>query len=616
MDRERQKVTQKGWLAAGVGLAALGVHYGVVLTFAPALRLSLGSVLFFPLPTLAIVASWALCGTLAAAAFGVWLAAGEAAGGRWPAIERVGRRGSDRSWIVAATVLAFAAAVAVRYGVLHGAAVTDDETSYLFAARLLAAGKLSVPSPPHKLFFDHGFFINDGRLYSIYFLGWPALMVPGIWLGVPGLMNAVYFAASVPPLFLSARILWGSAWARLALLLWVSSPFLIALAATGLSHASCLAALAWALWLFLQTRSGRRRAALHALLAAALSVAFFVRPLTGLGLGAPLAILWARDRWRERAGRAPALAAFALVGLAFAAAFLGIQARQTGSAWKTGYQRAVEYHEENGYRFSSFSPGYFTRHVVIESERPLRSLMNSIAGWERLLLDLGGWPFWLLLGLLLSLLARGTGLLWGVFAGGATSVVLLKDPGIDSFGPVHYAELSLPVILLFVAGVREAAARLGERERSRFWSRERLRALPVAISLAGVLTAWAGWVPVRWATLSQIGANTLLPERAVARAGVGRAVVFASYPWIWPPCVSEPAYHFRYLRPVSDPGLTDPLLWVNHVTLEEDRAFMAHYPDREGFAIAWAPDCTVRVIPLREATTAELPPARPQRWWW
>ena len=34
MDRERQKVTQKGWLAAGVGLAAPGVHYGVVLTFA------------------------------------------------------------------------------------------------------------------------------------------------------------------------------------------------------------------------------------------------------------------------------------------------------------------------------------------------------------------------------------------------------------------------------------------------------------------------------------------------------------------------------------------------------------------------------------------------------
>ncbi|HPK66507.1 MAG TPA: hypothetical protein PKX99_07970, partial [Thermoanaerobaculia bacterium] len=483
------------------------------------------------------------------------------------------------------------------------------------AARLLAAGKLSVPSPAQKLFFDHAFLINDGRLYSIYFLGWPALMVPGVWLGIPGLMNAVYFAASVPPLFLSARTLWGSSWARLALLHWGSSPFLIALAATGLSHTSCLAALAWAFWLFLETRSGRRRAALHALLAAALSVAFFVRPLSGLGLGAPLAILWARDRWRERAGRISAIAAFALVGLAFAAAFLGVQARQTGSPWKTGYQRAVEYHEENGYRFSSFSPGYFTRHVVIESERPLRALTNSIAGWERLLLDLGGWPFWLLLGLLFALLARGTGLLWSVFAGGAASVVLLKDPGIDSFGPVHYAELSLPVILLFVAGVREAAARLGERDRSRFWSRERLRTLPVAICLAGVLAAWMGWVPARWATLSQIGANTLLPERAVARAGVGRAVVFASYPWVWPPCASKPAYYFRFLRPVSVPELTDPVLWVNHVTLEEDRAFMALYPDREGYAIAWAADCTVQAIPLWQATAEDLPPARTRAWW-
>jgi len=615
VDRERRVATQKGWLAAGVGLAALGAHYGVVLAFAPALRLSLGWVLFFPLPTFVIFVSWALCGTLAAAALGVWLVAGDGAEARWATIERFGRRGSDRAWIVATSVLAFAAAVAVRYGVLHGAAVTDDETAYLFAARLLAAGKLSVPSPPLKLFFDHGFFINDGRLRPFGFLGWPALMAPGVWLGIPGLMNAVYFAASVPPLFLSARTLLGSAWARLALLLWVSSPFLIALAATGLSHTSCLATLAWAFWLFLETRSGRRRAAPHALLAAALSVAFFVRPLSGLGLGAPLAILWVRDRWRERQGRAAAVAAFALVAVAFAAAFLGVQARQSGSPWKTGYQRAVEYQEENGYRFSSFGPGNFTRFGMVEIDRPLRALTNSISGWERLLLDLGGWPFWLLLGLLLALLARGTGLLWGVFAGGAASVVLINDPGIDSFGPTHYAELSLPVILLFVAGVREAAARLGERDKGPAWPRERLRALPVAICLAGVLTAWAGWVPVRWATLSQIGANTLLPERAVARAGVGRAVVFASYPWIWPPCVSEPARHFRYLRPVSDPELTDRVLWVNHVILEEDRAFMEQYPDREGYAIAWAPDCTVRVIPLREATAAELPPALPQRWW-
>ena len=109
-----------------------------------------------------------------------------------------------------------------------------------FAARLLAAGKLSVPSPPLKLFFDHGFFINDGRLRPFGFLGWPALMAPGVWLGIPGLMNAVYFAASVPPLFLSARTLLGSAWARLALLLWVSSPFLIALAATEAFFGSAL----------------------------------------------------------------------------------------------------------------------------------------------------------------------------------------------------------------------------------------------------------------------------------------------------------------------------------------------------------------------------------------
>jgi len=97
VDRERRVATQKGWLAAGVGLAALGAHYGVVLAFAPALRLSLGWVLFFPLPTFVIFVSWALCGTLAAAALGVWLVAGDGAEARWATIERFGRRGSDRA---------------------------------------------------------------------------------------------------------------------------------------------------------------------------------------------------------------------------------------------------------------------------------------------------------------------------------------------------------------------------------------------------------------------------------------------------------------------------------------------------------------------------------------
>ena len=107
-------------------------------------------------------------------------------------IEKMCLTHSDRAWIITITLLAMLFPILIRCFVLHQAALTDDEFAYQFSAELLTQGKLYLHSFPMKDFFDHKFLYNDGKLYSQYFLGWPLLMTPGVYLHLPGFMNAFY----------------------------------------------------------------------------------------------------------------------------------------------------------------------------------------------------------------------------------------------------------------------------------------------------------------------------------------------------------------------------------------------------------------------------------------
>ncbi len=94
---------------------------------------------------------------------------------RAPAIDRALRlfpETQDAAWIAFLALAAFLVPFAVRLLLLDGAAVTDDESCYRFGAELVASGRLRVPSPPMKLFFDRTFMINDGHLYPAPCTSW------------------------------------------------------------------------------------------------------------------------------------------------------------------------------------------------------------------------------------------------------------------------------------------------------------------------------------------------------------------------------------------------------------------------------------------------------------
>ena len=254
---------------------------------------------------------------------------------------------------VVATALGVLIPVVIRWLVLAGGVVADDESVYRFSAELLASGRLTAPSHPLKLFFDHPFMVNDGRMFSQYFLGWPAIMALGVPFGATGYVNALVSGATVPALYRLLKTVSGVTWARLGVLVFLTSPMIQIAAATEMSHTSALAALVYAMWLVtLALRGGGP--ATHFGFGLALSIAFFIRPASAVAVTLPWGVLWMGTQLKDRAFTN--ILWFAIPTSVLGGLFLWVNAEQTGSIFGVAYQQAFQYAIENGLRFSHVMP--------------------------------------------------------------------------------------------------------------------------------------------------------------------------------------------------------------------------------------------------------------------
>lgn len=606
------------WAWIGGAALALAGFWAFGWTFFRGFVLDLGSV---NLPTplhLAFLTAWVVFGTLATACLGVAMARlsdRPSGGGSWPA-------GADKKWLRYGMAAAFLLPLTVRYGVLQNAPLTDDESSYRFMAELLAQGRLVAESHPLKLFFDRGQMINDGAFYAQYFIGWPALLAPFVGFGLSGWLNPLLAALTVPALWALGSRLAGATGARLGLLLFLASPMWMIGAATDLAHTSCLAALCWAAECFFRGRepdgaAGKRPPWFWDLgFATMVSVAFFIRPQACLPFMLPFLVLWVTDRaLSNRAlphrtlarrpkgrGRLVRLAAFLVPSLLMAGLFLGVNQAQTGSLWTPAYQRAMAYAAENEFRFASDAQTWDTELSHLRLDRsPVESVGWVALGLLRLTFALFGWPGWWL-PVLLAVTRKGA--VW--WAAAMTSLVphlWASDPGIDAFGPVHYFELGLAFWALSLIGLERAATMLDRAvgPRARRW--------PAALLIAGLVTSLLAYVPVRLRNLERMAESINLPEQAAFAAKLQDAVIFAPWPFVHA-CAGAPTRHHVRFRPNNDPELRNRVLWVNHLSVEENRRLMAHFPDRRGFVMIWTGDCRVRFLPLDGLRSDQVPAGR------
>jgi 4-amino-4-deoxy-L-arabinose transferase-like glycosyltransferase len=107
-----------------------------------------------------------------------------------------------------------------------------DEYAYQIMARTFLEGKLSVPSPPLKEFFDFIHIINDGKFYGKYSPGWPFFLMFGFLIGVPMVVNLIFSLLSIVVVFLIAKELFSDRVAKITIMLMAVSPYFLFNSAT------------------------------------------------------------------------------------------------------------------------------------------------------------------------------------------------------------------------------------------------------------------------------------------------------------------------------------------------------------------------------------------------
>jgi hypothetical protein len=270
-----------------------------------------------------------------------------------------------------------------------------DASAYLFAAKMYALGRLSVPIPAAIDRFPGPFMVQaKGQWFGQYAPGTALTLVPGIWLGIPWLVEPLLGTLALLGIGLIATRLYNRQVAALAVILGTLSPFYSYLAASYLSHTIALFYLVWGLWALLRFAQGK--AVWHLPLSAALfgmagltrdldAVLFVIIVIVGVIL-----LSWPQVRRSWRTWLVGGTL-FLVVALLFFGLYAMFNAQLTGSPWITPRSLfSAEDHWGVG-----LNVGFYGQHTLAAGSVNLDELLTILA------IDLFGWPFYLTFAFLL-----------------------------------------------------------------------------------------------------------------------------------------------------------------------------------------------------------------------
>ena len=264
---------------------------------------------------------------------------------------------------------------------------TMDSIAQVFHGKIFAEGMLAAPSPAHREFFDlinsrdQTTMINNGKWYSQFPPGHSFLLMLGILINVPWIINPLLGSLTIVLLYFLGVELYGETIGRLSAVLGALSPFIFFMSSEFMNHASALFFFTAFMLFFVKTvRTGK---IIHAIVAgAALGMILNIRPLTAFALAIPFcgygAFLLVR-RFREL--WAPLLA-IVLTALVFAGILFGFNALTNGDPFLFGYE--VLYGAKHNPGFGNGPWG--------EPHTPLKGLhqtLNDLNGLNKFLFE---WP--------------------------------------------------------------------------------------------------------------------------------------------------------------------------------------------------------------------------------
>ncbi|MGQ0542226.1 MAG: hypothetical protein ACT4O9_10325 [Blastocatellia bacterium] len=371
-----------------------------------------------------------------------------------------------------------------------------DEVAYLYQARYLATGVLSMPVPiPLEAFNLDLFDFDTTRWFSTPPVGWPLVLSLGVLLNADWLVNPVLAGICVLLAYLLVRDLYDRPTAGLTVFFLALSPWHALVGMSYMTHMSALAfALLAAVAVVWARKSGRIMWAL--LSGAATGMVGMIRPLEGAIIGFLIG-LWIIGIGGKRL-KLSGLAAWILGCGAIGAAIFYYNYLLTGSptqfpimVWADKYMgvnsNAMGFGPErgNGWPIDPY-PGHSPLDAIINSNLNITAINTELFGWSTgSLILIFLFCFWLkfrkedwLMGSLIAAVFITHFFYW--FSGG------------PDFAARYWFLMIVPCVVLSVRGLQELILRLDQVEHSSLYSHTRVLAAVIFLSLMSLVgfTAW------------------------------------------------------------------------------------------------------------------------------
>lgn len=356
----------------------------------------------------------------------------------------------------------FLVSILVNLAALRGVPHLDD-ILYLFHARYLADGFLTLPVPPSTEAFDH--YLMDtyqDRWFVTTFPGWAVALALGVKIGAPWIINPLLAVISVLLLHRFMKTMTDRGTANLVILLMAASPWYISMAATQLIHTFTYALILGA-WVLLLKARERPSVVLPFIAGVFMGWLVMTRPLEGFYMGT-LTGLWTltflKDKRQWQTVIAYGLGCVVIGGLIFP-----YNAYLTGDPLLTPLNSYYNEFWGPGSNALGFGPDIgapdWGNVDVFKGHSPLEALINSQQNLYELNFSLFGWGG-------VSLAFALFFVLWGQWTrlAAAMAVIIAMTFGLYSLfwfyggyfsGPRYWFMMIVPLLILTAFGIETAA---------------------------------------------------------------------------------------------------------------------------------------------------------------
>lgn len=469
--------------------------------------------------------------------------------------------------------------------VFEGVPHIEDEIAYIWQAKALLTGHLTLPSPPHPNSYVVPFVVDYlGERFGKYPPAWPVLLSIAIRMGLRVWINPLLAGLGVWLTYLLGKRIFSELVGFLAAGLTVTSPFFLMNSGSLLSHPfglvlSTIFALGWLESFWADERAKNiesspraiRQWAYIIISVLALGVLILTRPLTALAVAAPFGIHALYLLFRGDARKRLRLLIFGLIACFFVGLYILWQYSLTGDAWLNPYTLWWSYDKVGfGLGIGRVPGGHTLNQAWVNTHNSLVAGSYDLFGW-------GGFS-WIFLPFGLWATRRNPkGLMLGsVFV----SIVLLYMTywiGATLYGPRYYYESLFTLTLLSAAGIAWLAgwpARWGVSFKPyNGWLR--LRPLLTTL-LLGVLVGLNLWLymPIRLEgmyALYNIKLADQKPFMAHAAQSLTPALIIVH---------TDRWSEYGALLDLEDPELTTPFIFAWSINPSIDTTLKNDFPHR------------------------------------